>query len=130
MRTNTARNAAILRQLREGALAVDLARQYGLAVSNVYAARAKAEADEARLKRDSARQHSPKVSNAPALPEESVTTGLMSRDQLAADLQCGVRTVMRLEVKGMPTIRVGNFRFYDPVKVREWFLTHECAGTQ
>ena len=59
----------------------------------------------------------------------SVTAGLMDRKQLAAELRCSDRTVIRRERAGMPFIRLGMLRLYDPAKVREWVLSHEQRPT-
>ena len=58
-------------------------------------------------------------------PAASITAGLIDRKQLAADLRCGERTIIRRERAGMPFIKLGMLRLYDPAKVRAWVLTHE-----
>ncbi len=55
----------------------------------------------------------------------SITAGLIDRKQLAAELRCSDRTVIRRERAGMPFIRLGMMRLYDPAAVRAWLLTHE-----
>ena len=56
----------------------------------------------------------------------SITAGLINRKQLAAEWRCTERTVIRRERAGMPFIRLGMLRLYEPAKVRAWLLTHEC----
>ncbi len=55
----------------------------------------------------------------------SITAGLFTRSQLAINLDCSERTILRREHAGMPVIRLGMMRLYNPVAVREWLLTHE-----
>lgn len=55
----------------------------------------------------------------------SITAGLIDRKQLAAEWRCGERTIIRRERAGMPVIRLGMLRLYDPAKVRSWVLAHE-----
>ncbi len=55
----------------------------------------------------------------------SVLAGLLNREQLGADLGKSERTLIRWEHTGMPVIRVGMTRLYDPAAVRSWLLTHE-----
>ncbi len=55
----------------------------------------------------------------------SVTAGLIARKSLAADLGRSERTIIRYERAGMPFIKLGMLRLYDPAKVRAWVLTHE-----
>jgi hypothetical protein len=55
----------------------------------------------------------------------SVTAGLIARKSLAADLGRSERTIIRYERAGMPFIKLGMLRFYDPFKVRAWVMTHE-----
>lgn len=56
---------------------------------------------------------------------EAILAGLLTREQLAAELRCSARTVIRYERAGMPFIRLGIMRLYDASKVREWVLNHE-----
>lgn len=58
-------------------------------------------------------------------PAASITAGLIDRKQLAAEWRCGERTIIRRERAGMPFIKLGMLRLYDPAKVRAWVLTHE-----
>ncbi len=55
----------------------------------------------------------------------NITAGLLIRPQIASDLDCSERTIIRREHAGMPVIRVGMLRLYNPAAVREWLLTHE-----
>ena len=55
----------------------------------------------------------------------SVLAGLLSRDQLAQQFGKSERTVIRWEHAGLPVIKLGMTRLYDPAKAREWLLTHE-----
>ena len=55
----------------------------------------------------------------------SITAGLATRQQLAADLHCSERTIIRREHQGMPVIKLGYLRLYNPEAVRAWILTHE-----
>ncbi len=60
----------------------------------------------------------------PGAPD--VLSGLLDRETLAKQLGglCD-RTIVRYERAGMPFIAVGALRLYDPVKVRDWLMTHE-----
>ena len=58
-------------------------------------------------------------------PAASITAGLIDRKQLATEWHCGERTIIRRERAGMPFIKLGMLRLYDPAKVRAWVLTHE-----
>lgn len=58
-------------------------------------------------------------------PAASITAGLIDRKQLAAEWRCGERTIIRRERAGMPFIKLGMLRLYDPAKVRAWVLSHE-----
>ncbi len=55
----------------------------------------------------------------------SVLAGLLTRAALAAQLGRSERTVIRWEHAGLPVIKLGMTRLYDPAKAREWLLTHE-----
>jgi hypothetical protein len=55
----------------------------------------------------------------------SITAGLLSRAALAADLGCSERTIIRHEHAGMPVIRLGMLRLYNPPAVLAWLMTHE-----
>jgi phage terminase Nu1 subunit (DNA packaging protein) len=55
----------------------------------------------------------------------SVIASLLNRGQLAAQLGRSERTVIRWEHAGLPVIKLGATRLYDPVKARAWLLTHE-----
>ena len=55
----------------------------------------------------------------------SVTAGLLNRADLAQQLGRSERTVIRWEHAGLPVIKLGMTRLYDPAKAREWLLTHE-----
>jgi len=61
----------------------------------------------------------------PRIP--SAREGLIDRAQLAGpdQLDCSERTIIRYERAGMPFISLGMKRFYDPVRVRAWLLSHE-----
>jgi hypothetical protein len=50
----------------------------------------------------------------------SITAGLKTRDETADELRCSARTIIRYEHAGMPVIRLGMLRFYNPAAVREW----------
>lgn len=54
-----------------------------------------------------------------------ILAGLLTRQQIAIQLGCGDRTIIRRERAGMPFIAVGMMRFYDPTRVREWLMSHE-----
>ena len=58
-------------------------------------------------------------------PTSSVMSGLFDRKGLAADLRCSERTIIRRERAGMPFIKMGMLRLYEPAKVREWLISHE-----
>jgi hypothetical protein len=53
------------------------------------------------------------------------TLGLQIGQMMGKPTGVTDRTVIRYERAGMPFIAVGAMRLYDPVKVREWLLTHE-----
>ena len=55
----------------------------------------------------------------------SITAGLATREQLATDLRCSERTIIRREHQGMPVIKLGMLRLYNPEAVRAWIMTHE-----
>lgn len=55
----------------------------------------------------------------------SVLAGLLTRASLSDELRKSERTLIRWEHAGMPVIRVGMTRLYDPAAVRAWLLTHE-----
>ena len=55
----------------------------------------------------------------------SVLAGLLTRASLSDELGKSERTLIRWEHAGMPVIRVGMTRLYDPATVRAWLLTHE-----
>ncbi len=54
-----------------------------------------------------------------------VLAGLFNRATLGQQLKVGDRTIIRYERAGMPFIALGMLRLYDPVKVRDWLMTHE-----
>lgn len=56
---------------------------------------------------------------------QGVLAGLLSRERLAAELGCSPRTVIRREREGMPFLKVGALRLYDPATVRTWLLAQE-----
>jgi hypothetical protein len=55
----------------------------------------------------------------------TVLAGLLTRRELAGQLRCGERTIIRRERQGMPLIAVGMMRLYEPEKVRAWLIAHE-----
>ncbi|GAN77674.1 hypothetical protein Asru_0414_01 [Acidisphaera rubrifaciens HS-AP3] len=57
--------------------------------------------------------------------DSGLLSGLLTRAQLAAELRCSERTIIRHERAGMPCIRLGIMRLYDAAKVREWVMSHE-----
>ena len=56
----------------------------------------------------------------------SIMAGLLTRKQTAAEMNCTERTIIWREHAGMPVIRVGMLRLYNPAAVRDWLLTHEA----
>ncbi len=58
-------------------------------------------------------------------PVQSVFAGLVSREQLAADIRRSIRTIRNYELAGMPHVHFGNFRLFDPASVRAWLMSHE-----
>jgi phage terminase Nu1 subunit (DNA packaging protein) len=50
----------------------------------------------------------------------SVLEGLITRAELAAELGVTDRTVRTYEGQGLPVIRRGMLRLYDPERVRAW----------
>ena len=65
------------------------------------------------------------MQNHPAPTSASITDGLLRRAQIAADLGRSERTMIRYEHAGLPVIKVGMLRLYDPATVRAWLMTHE-----
>ena len=61
----------------------------------------------------------------PASPTPGIFHGLLTRAQLAAELGCHERTLARREREGMPHLRWGRKRLYDPSSIRAWVLSHE-----
>jgi hypothetical protein len=57
-------------------------------------------------------------------PSRNITTGLIDRAEVAAELKCGERTILRYEHSGMPVVKIGKLRLYEPAAVREWLLAH------
>ncbi len=55
----------------------------------------------------------------------SVIAGLLPRARFADDMGCSERTVLRWEHAGLPVIRIGMTRLYDPASCRAWLMTHE-----
>jgi hypothetical protein len=55
----------------------------------------------------------------------SITAGLLNRPQIAAEFRCSERTIIRREHAGMPVIRLGMLRLYNPASCRAWLMTHE-----
>ena len=58
-------------------------------------------------------------------PIAAVIGGLLERRELAAALNRSERTIVRYERQGMPFIKLGSRRLYEPEKVRNWILGHE-----
>lgn len=54
-----------------------------------------------------------------------VFDGLINRTELAQQMRCTDRTIIRYERAGMPFIAVGKFRLYKPEAVRNWVLSHQ-----
>jgi hypothetical protein len=54
---------------------------------------------------------------------QNVLDGLLRRVEIAQQLDCNERTVIRYERQGMPFIAVGKMRLYHPVAVREWLIS-------
>jgi len=71
--------------------------------------------------RDNQMQPKPDIQSAAV----AFIANLLNRKQLAAYLGCSERTIIRRERAGMPVIKLGMMRLYDPEKVRAWMLTHE-----
>ena len=57
---------------------------------------------------------------------QGVLAGLLTRERLAAELGCHQRTVIRREREGLPFLKIGATRLYDPAKVRAWIEAQEC----
>ena len=64
-------------------------------------------------------QHEQTISSA------SVLAGLLTRAQVAAEFRKTERTVIRWEHAGLPVIKFGMTRLYDPARCREWLMSHE-----
>ncbi len=56
---------------------------------------------------------------------QKVLDGLIDRAELARQMRCTDRTIIRYERAGMPFIAVGKFRFYKPEDIRAWVMSHE-----
>lgn len=52
-----------------------------------------------------------------------ILAGLITRKELIAQLDVCRMTVCRYEKQGMPVIRRGKGRFYEPAAVRAWFVS-------
>jgi hypothetical protein len=50
---------------------------------------------------------------------------LMTRKQLAAELDVCTKTVERFEERGLPTVRLGRRPLYDRAAVRQWILAQD-----
>ncbi len=55
----------------------------------------------------------------------SITAGLLTRPEAASEMGCSERTIIRREQAGMPVIKIGMLRLYNPAAVRDWLLGHE-----
>ena len=55
----------------------------------------------------------------------NITAGLLNRAAVAADFGWSERTIIRNEHAGMPVIRLGRLRLYNPTTVRAWLMAHE-----
>ena len=55
----------------------------------------------------------------------SITAGLLTRHETAAAFRCSERTIIRREQAGMPVIKLGMLRLYNPEAIRAWLLTYE-----
>lgn len=58
-------------------------------------------------------------------PAASVLAGTISGAELAAELECSTRTIIRFERQGMPYIAVGKLRRYRTEAIKEWLIAHE-----
>lgn len=56
---------------------------------------------------------------------KKVFDGLITRTELALQMRCTDRTIIRYERAGMPFIAMGKFRLYMPEAVRNWILSHQ-----
>lgn len=55
----------------------------------------------------------------------SITAGLLTRSEAASQFRCSERTIIRREHEGMPVIRLGSLRLYNPEAVRAWLMGYE-----
>ncbi len=55
-------------------------------------------------------------------PSEAVLAGLVDRAELARQLGCSTRTIIRHEQAGLPVLRIGIKRLYEVQRVRGWLL--------
>lgn len=62
-------------------------------------------------------------------PAAQILAGLVERKGLADTMGRSERTIIRWERLGMPFIKLGMMRLYDPAKVREWLLGLEQRPT-
>jgi len=54
---------------------------------------------------------------------------LDTRKTLSIKMKVSTRTIRRMELKGMPVIKIGGLRRYDPVEVDKWIsLTNYYKG--
>lgn len=53
--------------------------------------------------------------------------GLLTRKQLAGLLNVCDKTITRHEARGMPFIKAGGMRLYNPASVRTWLLSRETT---
>ncbi len=60
-----------------------------------------------------------------ATRQPDLLAGLLTRREVAAQFRRTERTIIRFERAGMPFIALGMTRLYDPVRVREWLMSHE-----
>ncbi len=62
------------------------------------------------------------MSSIEQLSTPKVLDGLLAEDQLLKELNVSQRTARRREAEGMPYIRIGIKRYYDPTAVRVWLM--------
>jgi hypothetical protein len=70
---------------------------------------------------DGAASASPSTSGERFKP--SVLDGLMTANQICADVDWSPRTLRRRETEGLPFLKIGQKRFYEPAAVRAWLLS-------
>jgi hypothetical protein len=62
------------------------------------------------------------MSDTSQISTDTVLDGLVTRAELARQLACSERTIIRHEKQGLPVLRIGMKRLYEIDRVRGWLL--------